>query len=193
MAEIQFDETHDPLRKSWVGTANLPDGEFPIQNLPYCVFRRNASDRKQIGVAIGDMILNVAGLASRRDKAIAGAADFIAAPSRAPLMAQPPAAWTELRRTFGKMLEADSTWREACEPHLLPADEAELEMPVRPGSFVDFFASIHHATFAGSLFRPSLPLLPNYKHVPIAYNGRVSTIRVGGDIRRRSLRSGLPK
>jgi fumarylacetoacetase len=192
VAEIEFDETHDPARKSWVETANRPDGEFPIQNLPYCVFRRSGSDRRQIGVAIGDVILDIAELASRLDQTIAGAADFLSAPSLAPLMAQPPATWTALRRTLGTMLEAGSSSRGACEPHLLPADDAELAMPVRPGSFVDFFASIQHATNAGSLFRPASPLLPNYKHVPIAYNGRASTIGVGGDIRRPNGQRKLP-
>lgn len=184
MTEIQLDETHDPARKSWIEPANRPDGEFPIQNLPYGVFRRNANDRAQIGVAIGDTILNIAGLASWLDGKIAGAGGFLSAPSLAPLMAQTPAVWTELRKVLGTMLEAGSSLREVCEPHLLSARDAELLMPVRPGSFVDFFASIQHATNAGSLFRPSSPLLPNYKHVPIAYNGRVSTIRVGGDVRR---------
>lgn len=192
MAEIELDETHDPARKSWVETANRPDGEFPIQNLPYGVFRRGAGDRRQIGVAIGHMILNLAGLAASLDKTVAGTADVLAAPSLSPLMAQPQSTWTALRRALGTMLEADSSARAACEPHLLPADGVTLELPVRPGSFVDFFASIQHATNAGSLFRPTSPLLPNYKHVPIAYNGRASTIGVGGDIRRPNGQRKLP-
>ncbi|AMN39287.1 fumarylacetoacetase [Rhodoplanes sp. Z2-YC6860] len=192
MAEIELDETHDPARRSWVETANRPDGEFPIQNLPYGVFRRNGSDRKQIGVAIGEAVLDVAGLASRLGETIAGAADFLSAPSLAPLMAQPSATWTALRQTLGRMLEAGSGSRGACEPYLLPANDVELAMPVRPGSFSDFFASIQHATNAGSLFRPTSPLMPNYKHVPIAYNGRASTIGVGGDIRRPNGQRKLP-
>ncbi|MEW6454452.1 MAG: fumarylacetoacetase [Pseudomonadota bacterium] len=185
MTDIQLDETHDPKRRSWVESANLPDADFPIQNLPYCVFRRKGESGAQIGVAIGDRILNVAGIASWLDKKIGGASDFLSGSSLAPLMAQPPAIWTELRRLFGQLLEAGSVGRGVCEPHLIPAIDAELQMPVRPGSFVDFFASIQHATNAGSLFRPTSPLLPNYKYVPIAYNGRVSTIRAGsGDVHR---------
>src|SRR5258706_10991948 len=83
VTEIELDETHDPARMSWVESANRPDVEFPIQNLPYCVFRRNTDDRAQIGVAIGEMILNVAGLASRLDGKIEGAAGFLSAPSLA--------------------------------------------------------------------------------------------------------------
>ena len=72
--------------KSWVESANDPGTDFPIQNLPYCVFRRKAGSRKQIGVAIGEAILDVGALASSLDKTVAGAADFLSAPSLAPLM-----------------------------------------------------------------------------------------------------------
>ncbi len=186
MTGIPLDETHDPARRSWVESANAPEADFPIQNLPLGVFRRADGDGgPRIGVAIGDLVLDLAGVASHLEGAFDGAADVLRAPSLAPLMARTPADWTALRRAVARMLEAGSPSRGVCEPHLVPAGRVEMLMPARPGGFVDFFASIQHATNAGSLFRPTSPLLPNYKHVPIGYNGRASTIRPSGaEIRR---------
>ncbi len=188
MTDIQLDETHDPARRSWVESANAPDGDFPIQNLPLGVFRPGGSqDRPRIGVAIGEFALDLAAVASHLDGAVGGAADILRAPSLAPLMARTPAEWSALRQTIARMLETGSAARGACEPHLVSLDRVEMLMPVRPGGFIDFFASIQHATNAGRLFRPAAPLLPNYKYVPIGYNGRASTIRPGGsEIRRPS-------
>jgi len=95
-------------------------------------------------------------------------------------MALAPAAWTELRLAISRLLAIQSEGQQKATPHLHAMATAELFLPVRPGGFVDFFASIQHATNAGSIFRPDAPLLPNYKHVPIGYNGRTSTIMVSG-------------
>ena len=182
---IQLDETHDPARKSWVESANKPDCDFPIQNLPFGVFRTNGQGNARIGVAIGDVILDLGAIASQFDGQIDNARDLLQADSLRPLMAQSPTVWTALRKALGRMLESGSASRSICEPHLVPIAQAEMLMPVTPGGFVDFYASIQHATNAGSLFRPTAPLLPNYKHIPIGYNGRASTIRIGGgEIRR---------
>jgi len=182
---IQLDETHDPALRSWVESANKPDCNFPIQNLPFGVFRRGGQGHPRIGIAIGDFILDLSEIASQLDGEIDNASDLLQADSLRPLMSQSPAVWTGLRKVLGRLLETGSPSQSACKPHLVPIAEAEMLMPVRPGGFVDFYASIQHATNAGGLFRPTAPLLPNYKHVPIGYNGRASTIRTGGgDIRR---------
>ncbi len=90
MTDIQLDETHDPTRRSWVESANLPDADFPVQNLPYCVFWGKNDGGTQIGLAIGDRILSVSGIALWLDRRIAEASDFLLTPSLAPLMAQTP-------------------------------------------------------------------------------------------------------
>lgn len=180
MTDIQLDETHDPARRSWVESANRPDCNFPIQNLPFGVFRRESHGSGRIGVAIGDYILDLWQASSQLGQTIDNVAEFLQADSLRPLMSQPPSVWTNLRKALAKMLKTGSLSRRDCEPNLVPIAQAEMLMPVRPGGFVDFFASLQHATNAGSLFRPESPLLPNYKYVPIGYNGRASTIRIGG-------------
>ncbi|MCA0317657.1 MAG: fumarylacetoacetase [Proteobacteria bacterium] len=181
MTDSQIDETHAPDRRSWIASANDTHTEFPIQNLPFGVFRQARSDRAgRIGVAIGDRIVDLAGLASHLGNDIEDAATLLTAPSLAPLMGRAPRLWQALRRALVRLLEAGSRDQGTVEPHLVAMADAEMLLPARPGGFIDFFASIQHATNAGSLFRPTAPLLPNYKYVPIGYNGRASTIRVDG-------------
>jgi fumarylacetoacetase len=177
----QLDETHDPSRRSWIASANVSGADFPIQNLPLGVFRQGGRlGEPRIGVAVGDFILDLRGIAARIEEEIEGASQFLAAPSLIPLMNQEPRVWSAVRKLIFRFLEAGSPSRHVCEPHLVPMRAAEMLMPVRPGGFIDFFASIQHATNAGRLFRPASPLLPNYKYVPIGYNGRTSTIRCSG-------------
>jgi fumarylacetoacetase len=179
---MKLDETHDPALRSWVASANAADGDFPIQNLPYAVFRRcgdNAPPR--VGVAIGAEILDVGAVADLMDGTAAGAAAACASPHLNALMERGPEAWAALRLELSRLLRTGSTERStAVETHLTPVDAAELLLPVRIGNFTDFYASIFHATNAGRLFRPDNPLLPNYKYVPVAYHSRASSVRVSG-------------
>lgn len=176
----ELDRSHDQSRRSWIETANRPDADFPVQNLPYGVFRRIGSHAApRAGVAIGDFVLDVSSIAPLLDGA-KSVAEALRAPDLRPLMSLDPSAWTDLRLALSDILSAGDQRQAQVQPHLIPAGEAEMYLPVRPGSFVDFFASIQHATNAGSIFRPSAPLLPNYKYVPVAYNGRASTIVVSG-------------
>ena len=97
-----------------------------------------------------------------------------------PAQAIGPETASALRAQLSQLLragEAPSAQREAVAAALVPLTEAELSLPVRIGGFTDFFASVHHATNAGRLFRPDNPLLANYKYVPIAYNGRANSVR----------------
>ena len=177
----QLDATHAPQLKSWVASAN-GHADFPIQNLPLGVFRRRGTEEAaRGGVAIGDMILDLAACyRARRFTGLAGtAAGACAGPTLNPMMALGAAAGAELRRQVSELLAADSAaFRD---PGLLVSQaEAELLLPAVIGDYTDFYASVHHATNVGSMFRPDNPLLPNYKWVPIGYHGRASSIVPNG-------------
>jgi fumarylacetoacetase len=174
-------DTHDPTLRSFVDSANgHPD--FPIQNLPFGVFRRRGeSEAPRVGVAIGDQILDVAGVAQLCTGAAAEAAAASASSSLNALMALGPRAWSALRAQLSRLLSReDVANRTAVEEKLTPIAMAELMLPVEIGDFTDFFASVFHATNAGRMFRPDNPLLPNYKYVPVAYHSRASSVRVSG-------------
>ena len=173
----------NPLpRRSWVESANHPECGFPIQNLPYGVFR--SRDRSSIGVAIGDQILDLGACAA------AGILDTLSANIVAactadvlnPLMALGLVSWAQLRQHLTLLLTGESLPRPE---HLVPMSAAEMLLPVCIGDYTDFYASIHHATRVGKLFRPECPLLPNYKHLPIGYHGRASSIVPSGTAIRR--------
>jgi fumarylacetoacetase len=174
-----LNETHDPARRSFVETANAPDADFPIQNLPFGVFRAGPGTPPRVGVAIGDQILDVAGAASSFSGLAAEAAKAGPAPSLNALMALGPQAWSALRLALSKSLSADLGDKSLAQ-HLTPMAKAELILPVAIGDFTDFYASVFHATNAGRAFRPDNPLLPNYKYLPVAYHGRASSVRVSG-------------
>ncbi len=177
------DETHEPGLRSWVETANLAGTDFPLQNLPLGVFRRKGTgEDARIGVAIGDQILDLHGAAT------AGVLARVAPPVRVallgttlnPLMAQGRVAARGLRRAVHGVLRADSSLRKPDPALLIPMEEAELLLPAEIGDYTDFYASIHHASNVGSMFRPDQPLFPNYKWVPIGYHGRASSIVASG-------------
>jgi fumarylacetoacetase len=186
-----IDETHDPSVESWVDSANDPNTDFPIQNLPFGVFRRPGSGFvPRIGVAIGDRVLDLAGCydAGLLDDA-SPSAQACRAPRLNELMSTGRVAATSLRRALSHLLRADagSKQRDAARAVLMPMSECELTLPADIGDYTDFYASVHHATNVGSMFRPDNPLLPNYKWVPIGYHGRASSIVVSGEGIRRPL------
>jgi fumarylacetoacetase len=176
---MNLDETHDPALRSFVASANAPDGDFPVQNLPYAVFRKTGQSPR-VGVAIGDQILDVAAAGGLLDSGAAAAAAACAAPHLNALMERGPLAWAALRIALSRLLRSDAPRRDDVARHLAPLSQVELLLPVRIGNFTDFFASIFHATNAGRLFRPDNPLMPNYKYVPVAYHSRASSVRVSG-------------
>lgn len=173
-------ETHDPALTSWVETANAPDSDFPIQNLPFGVFRRRYStETPRGGIAIGDQVLDLQ--ACMRNQLIHGpAAEAGAQPTLNGLLAMGSAAWAELRRQLSELLRAGSPGAALANRVLVPQADAELLLPADIGDYTDAYASIFHATNIGSMFRPDNPLLPNYKYVPIAYHGRASSIVPSG-------------
>lgn len=186
-----LNQTHDAKRRSWIGSANSPQADFPIQNLPYGVFSV-ADTPPRVGVAIGDWILDLglvekAGIISPSpDLPVFGRPDLNA------FMALGPEAWMATRDIISALLEADnSRLRDNVslrEKALVPIADARLHLPFFVRSFTDFYASKEHATNVGSMFRdPVNALMPNWLHIPIGYNGRASTVVVSGTGVRRPL------
>ena len=165
---MKLDATHDPGLTSWVESANDPATDFPIQNLPFGVFRqKRKNESPRGGVAIGDQILDLAALGLRTGPTL----NVIAAAGRP--------TWKSLRRVLSRLLSDPRNARKMSR-HLVPMKQAELFLPVAIGDYSDFYTGIYHAQNAGRLFRPDNPLLPNYHWVPIGYHGRASSIVVSG-------------
>ena len=192
-----LDQTHDSKAQSWVESANTVGSDFPIQNLPFGVFRRrDAGAEPRVGVAIGDGILDLAGLRSEgllaQDRAAVGlrlAADACASKSLNALMALGTDPRRTLRERLHAMLRPDApaSDRQAASRHLIAQAEVDMLLPAAVGDYTDFYASIFHATNVGRLFRPDNPLLPNYKFIPIGYHGRASSlVPTGTPVRRPS-------
>jgi len=192
----QLNETHDPSLRSWVDSANQPDGDFPIQNLPFAAFRRaDTREAFRIGVAIGDQIVDIA--IARAGGAFSGEAAQAAVACEQPtlnkLMALGADAWSSLRRALSRALRDGAAHAERVRASLVAQAKAEYAVPASIGGYTDFYTSIHHATSVGKLFRPDNPLLPNYKWVPIGYHGRVSSIGVSGQAFHRPRAQILPQ
>ena len=183
-----LDSTHDPERRSWIESANDGRSDFPIQNLPFGVFRRAGSGEvARVGVAIGNMILDVSAACHLGyfSGNAAAPAKACASPALNERMALGRPAWHALRVALGSLLAAGSSAADDADELLVPMDDADLFVPARVGDYTDFYASIHHATNVGRMFRPDNPLLPNYKYVPIGYHGRASSLVASGtDVRR---------
>jgi fumarylacetoacetase len=179
-----LDETHRADLVSWVESAELSGADFPVQNLPLGVFRA-AGRPPRPGVAIGDQILDLVALDDLLEETAAALVTRCAqSESLNPLLAAGAEAITRLRGAVSRILRADTPegahGRQRANALLVPAASAELLVPARIGDYTDFYASIHHATNVGSMFRPDNPLLPNYKWVPIGYHGRASSVVAGG-------------
>ena len=180
---IELNETHDVNLQSWVMTANQVESDFPIQNLPFGVFRRQStSEGFRCGVAIGDQIVDLKALhATGLYGGLAGKAVERAAESSLNyFMMLGRDAWSALRLALSRSLREGSEDQSIMESCLVRQTEVELTLPAYIGDYTDFYASIHHAKNIGSLFRPDNPLLPNYQWVPIGYHGRSSSINVSG-------------
>ncbi|OOY19443.1 fumarylacetoacetase [Thioclava sp. DLFJ5-1] len=158
-------------KTSWVSSAQ-GDTDFPIQNLPYGVFDDGKGAR--MGVAIGDMILDVA----KVDHGLP--AELFAEPAWNRVMEAGPDTWAKLRARLTELL-ADETQKSAVEPHLVPQSGAKMLMPFRVAEYTDFYAGKNHATNIGTIFRGAENALPaNWLSIPIGYNGRASSVVVSG-------------
>ena len=184
---VAIDDTHDPALRSWVESANETGCDFPIQNLPLGVFcRKGADEEPRVGVAIGDHIVD---LGACRSGGLFKGRPFTAAiacevPSLNALMALGHDYLQALRGRVQELLRADGSAtddeRRTVERSLVPMNGVDMLLPVEIGDYTDFYASVFHASNVGSMFRPDNPLLPNYKHIPIAYHGRASSITASG-------------
>ena len=158
------------------------DSEFPLQNLPYGIFNTARAPRPRVGVAIGDQILDLAA-AAQAGLLVSVSADALLQPTLNALAALGRARWTALRAELAALLQEGSplaTYPQATQL-LVPQAEARMHLPFAIGGFTDFYASENHAYNCGCLFRdPANALPPNWKHIPIGYNGRASSVMLGG-------------
>ncbi|HEY0909360.1 MAG TPA: fumarylacetoacetase [Bradyrhizobium sp.] len=184
----QLDETHDPARRSFVETANLPDADFPIQNLPLGIFSTREDAIPRIGVAIGDRVFDLkrAGALNLLPSGIARST--FEQKSLNALFGQGRSALRDLRLAVAALLDQGASGnqvRRHASDLLVSADACVFHRPTDVSNYTDFYAGIYHAIAAGALLTPENPLPPNYKWVPIAYHGRASSVQVGrGAVRR---------
>ena len=174
---------NDPSLRSFIDVN--PASDFPIQNLPYGVFSTTASPAPRVGVAIGNYVLDLAAIESHGLVGIAAARGVFAQPSINAFMALGPRLWSQIRARISELLRHDN-------PELrdngalralvlVPMAKVKLHLPIAVAGYTDFYSSREHATNVGTMFRDkSNPLLPNWLHIPIGYNGRSSTVVVSG-------------
>ncbi|MGE0097223.1 MAG: fumarylacetoacetase [Hydrogenophaga sp.] len=181
-----LDHTHDPAATSWVTRANGHDS-FPIQNLPLARIALDGAEH--VVTAVGDHALDLTALAQAPGVSgeLALALQPVAGGSLQNLMAAGPQASRVLRRVLFDLLgsHAAQAQRDLASAHLLSSDGLQLLLPCRPPTFTDFYSSIHHAIRIGSLVRPDAPLLPNYRHLPVGYHGRATSVFPSGQAFRR--------
>ncbi len=181
-------ETNDPNLRCWLDEANDAACDFPIQNLPLGVFTRRGedTDRRRVGVAIGRHVLDLSIAWPELCPDLAGlGASLFSQPTLNPFLASGRRTWTLVRnrvsrwlRTTSAELRDNGELRVRC---LIPMSETVMHLPVEIGDYTDFYSSKEHATNVGMMFRdPSNALLPNWKHLPVGYHGRASSVVVSG-------------
>src|ERR1043165_9177793 len=181
-------KANDPKLKSWVEVPKNSD--FPIQNLPFGIFKTRYLS-SVAGVAIGDHVLDLVYLHEN---------GFLDGLGLAPgifnqkylnnFLALGRKKGREVRERISELLRHDNdelkSNKAACEIALIPMSEVQMQMPVRIPNYTDFYSSEEHATNVGTMFRdPKNALLPNWKHLPVGYHGRASSIVVSGTSIRR--------
>ncbi len=168
------------MTQSWV---EVPAGsDFPLENLPYGLF--DAGSGARIGVAVGDDVVDVTALANA---GMVGHAEALQGPDLNRFLGLGRTAWHEVRLRLTELLTAGNTEIAVAGLDVVrPQRAVTMLLPFEPGDYVDFYSSIEHATNLGIMFRPdSEPLLPNWRYLPVAYNGRASTVVVSGtDVKR---------
>ena len=179
---------NDPSLSSWVNVN--PKCDFSIQNLPMGIFSRG-NEGVAVGVAIGDYVLDVRELASLgylSDLNIDNSVFSSQYLNRFISLGQP--VWKAFRERISELLNKSNQELQSNEDHLkdalIPIAEVTMHLPVQVGDYTDFYSSIEHATNVGTMFRdPENALLPNWKHIPVGYHGRASSIIASGvDIKR---------
>ena len=167
--------------RSFIDVASTSD--FPIQNLPYGVFSSSDGLAPRVGVAIGNHVLDLWQL--EQDCRLDVEPGVFAAASLNPFMAQGPEVWSKARARISELLRHDNPElrdNEALRKRaLIPMANIRLHLPITVAGYTDFYSSREHATNVGVMFRgKDNALQPNWLHMPIGYNGRASTVVVGG-------------
>lgn len=165
---MTLDDTHDAAMQSWLDSANDPATDFPIQNLPLGRFRRDSNGPWQLGVAIGDQIVDLQ------------QSGLVPSPDANALIGAGTHQRLALRKALSDGLRAGSLQQARLQAALVAQSQVELGLPCEIRDYTDFYTSVYHATTIGKQFRPDNPLLPNYKWVPIGYHGRASSIVASG-------------
>lgn len=183
-----LDDTHDPARRSFVETANRPDADFPIQNLPIGVFSTSVDTLPRIGVAIGDRVFDLKKVSEIDGRFAPPVQNALQESSLNVLFGLGRTVMRDLRRRVADLLDERGSANEVRrrgEDLLTPMEGCSFHLPTRVSNYTDFYAGIYHARVAGALLTPENPLPENYKWVPIAYHGRASSVQVGqGGVRR---------
>ncbi|HXZ07509.1 MAG TPA: fumarylacetoacetase, partial [Paraburkholderia sp.] len=197
---MRLDHTHDPAAKSWVESANVPGTPFPIQNLPFAVFRRTGQNETfRGGVALGDFVVDLAALAQTGlcEGFALTAAQACARPGLDEFFAMGPTAWRALRYALFAIFESGAatsvTSRASAQACLIPLTEVEYGLPATIGDYTDFYTSIDHARNVMKVMRPGASLAPNFQWMPVAYHGRASSIGVSGQSVRRPRGQRMPQ
>ena len=162
--------------RSWVNVD--PSSHFSIQNLPFAIFAPLGRE-VTLATAIGDYVVDITVL---RDAGLVSEKQFPFLDSFADLTQDE---FTALRKVLFELLEESNPVFRDNEilrlKALIPISRARLLLPIKPTAFIDFYSGINHASNVGRMFRPDMPpLLPNYRHLPVAYNGRASSVVVSG-------------
>jgi fumarylacetoacetase len=163
--------------QSWLPDANDPATDFPLTHLPFGAFATGG--QQHLCVAIGTHLLDLYS-AAEADLLPQDLRSACQSPTLNAFVALGPPAWAQLRRVLTTLLEVSAPNQDQTGAALHSIAGAELLRPIDIPNYTDFYASIHHATRVGLLFRPDQPLLPNYKHIPIGYHGRASSIVARG-------------
>ncbi|XP_071445905.1 fumarylacetoacetase [Hetaerina americana] len=167
------------------------DCEFPLENLPYGVFSSADNANHRIGVAIGDHVLDLSVISHLFDGPLLRQNQHVfKQPTLNAFMSLGRPSWQEARATLQRLLSSDcTTLREDAvlrSNALTPQSQVSMHLPASIGDYTDFYSSIHHAANVGTMFRgKENALMPNWKHLPVGYHGRASSVVVSGtDIRR---------
>ncbi len=169
-----------PSTPSWVSGA--AGSGFDVDHLPYGILEQPADPRPRVGVRIGEQVLDLTSAAAEAEVAWAG---LVAGTSLHPLMAAGPRIWAEVRAWLVEVL-TDPQAEGQVGAHLRDLGSLSTLLPFQVADYVDFYASLDHASNVGQILRPdSEPLLPNWRHLPVGYHGRAGTVVVSGtDVRR---------
>jgi fumarylacetoacetase len=175
---------NDPSLKTWV---DIPAGsDFPVQNLPFGIFKPNVGNARA-GVAIGNYVLDLQELAKLGyfDTLHLKDISVFSRPYLNDFIALGKPVWQQVRQRIAELLQHDNAKLRDNYEHrgkvLLYDSQVSMQLPVKVGDYTDFYSSMEHATNVGSMFRdPANALLPNWKHLPVGYHGRSSSIVVSG-------------